>query len=136
MPYVTLEHIYPATYVQAPVSALYPNLPSRLGATGILGLLDARYGSHGTRQICVFMGDELSFHTSPGSVTVEGNLLTHTYRSTSDPGVLRHPLRDDLSGEYLNVWHLTGDEICDPQQREAFLEAFRARWRVLRRATL
>lgn len=138
MPDVTLEHIYPATYVSAPTSALTPNLPSFVGARGILGVLKVVYGPASgidTRWICVFMGADASFHTNPGSVGRQKDLLSHT-RHTEPSEVLRHPQQDDLTGTYVNQWRITAPEICDPQQKEDFLCAMHARWRVLRRARL
>ena len=138
MPNVTLEHVFPATYVQAPVSAVYPTLPDRVGATGTLCVLWVRYGSDEsrTRQICVFLSERTNFKTDPGLVSQEGDLLTHRYHTTYKEGILREPLRDDLAGDYVNAWQVTGPEVRDPQTREELLEAIRGRWRVLRRTEM
>lgn len=136
MPQVTLEHVFPATYTQAPVSAIFPTLPDRVGTEGTLCVLWVRYGSDEsrTRQICVFLSERISFKTDPGIVSRGGDLLTHLYCTTPKEGVLREPLRDDLTGEYMNAWHLNGPEVRNQQVCEEPLETIRARWRVLRRA--
>ena len=138
MPQVTLEHIYPATYVQAPVSALMPNRPDWVGAAGTLGMLRVRYGSDEsrTRQICVFMGDGVAFITDPGLISQEGDVLTHVYRTKPTEGILREPLCDDLTGEYTNAWWLSGPDVRDTQMRSDFLDSIKTRWRVLRRAEM
>lgn len=138
MPDVTLERIIPATYVQAPVSALSPTLPDCVGVAGTLCVLVARYGSieSRTRQICAFLGEGTSILISPGIISQDHDLLVHTYHTKLDTSILREPLRDDLSGEYVNAWRLTGPEVRDEQARADFLETLRARWRVLRRAEL
>ncbi|MBR3157938.1 MAG: hypothetical protein IKF14_02425 [Atopobiaceae bacterium] len=134
MPRVTFRHVFPATYIQAPVSTLTPSRPAWVGTTGMLCVLHVRYGSDERRyrQICVFLSDRASFITDPGLVKREGDALTHVYRTTPTVGILREPLRDDLSGEYMNVWRLTGPEVCDSQERADFLETIKSRWRVLR----
>lgn len=138
MPNVTLEHVFPATYTQAPVSAIFPTLPNRVGTEGTLCVLWVRYGSDEsrTRQICVFLSEHINFKTDPGIVSRGGDLLTHLYCATPKEGVLREPLRDDLTGEYMNAWHLNGPENRDQQVREELLETIRTRWRVLRRAEM
>lgn len=138
MPQVSLEHVFPATYTQAPVSAIFPTLPDRVGTEGTLCVLWVRYGSDEsrTRQICVFLSERISFKTDPGIVSRGGDLLTHLYCTTLKEGVLREPLRDDLTGEYMNAWHLNGPENPYQQVREELLGTIRARWRVLRRAEM
>ena len=138
MPQVTLEHVFPATYAQTPQSVLYPDRQSWVGTTGMLGVLDVRYGTDAsrTRQICVFVSDEQGFIMRPGRVTREGSLLVHTRRNDTDPNILRNPQPIDLLDEYVNAWSLTGPEVCDPQERMGFLEAIKTRWKVLRRAEM
>ena len=138
MPQVTLEQLFPATYVKAPVSVLTPNRPGWAGAKGTLGILYARYGSDEsrTRQICVFLSESTSFITSPGIISKDGDLIVHTQHEKPKDGVLREPLRDDLTGEYINAWRLTGPEILSSQVRKSFLKTIKARWRVLRRTEM
>ncbi|MBR3314204.1 MAG: hypothetical protein IKG18_08710 [Atopobiaceae bacterium] len=138
MPRVTFRHVFPATYIQAPVSTLTPSRPAWVGTVGMLCVLHVRYGSDESRdrQICVFLSDRASFITDPGLVKREGDALTHVYRTTPTVGILREPLRDDLSGEYMNVWRLTGPEVCDSQERADFLEIIKKQWRVLRRTEM
>ena len=138
MPRVTLRHIFPATYIQAPASAMMPHRPAWVGTAGMLCVLHVRYGSNESRdrQICVFLSERTSFITDPGLIEREGDALVHVYRTKPTDGVLREPLRDDLSGEYVNAWRLTGPEVCDSQERTIFLETIKNRWRVLRRAEM
>ena len=137
MPRVTLERVFPATYIQAPTSALTSG-QDRLGDTGTLCMLDARYGGveGRTRQICVFLGERATILTSPGHASLEGDVLTHIYRTTPTEGILREPQRDDLPGEYVNAWRLTGPEVRDPQARADLLGTIRTRFRVLRQAEM
>ena len=138
MPTVTFQHVYPATYIQAPVSALTPSRPAWVDTAGKLAVLHVRYGSDVSRdrQICVFVSERASFITDPGLITQEDDVLTHVYRTTPTDGILREPLRDDLSGEYVNAWRLTGPEVYDLQERADFLEFIKRHWRVLRRAEI
>lgn len=138
MPQVTLEHVFPATYAQTPQSMLDPDRSDWVGTTGMLGVLDVRYGSDTsrTRQICVFMSDGQGFIMFPGYVTREGELLIHTCHNDTDPSILRNPQPIDLLDEYVNAWRLTGPEIRDPQECADFLETIRHRWRVLRRTEM
>lgn len=138
MPKVTLKGIFPATYIQAPVSTLTPSRPEWVGTSGMLCMLHVRYGSDVSRdrQICVFLSECASFITDPGLITREGDVLTHVYRTKPTNGVLREPLRDDFSGEYVNAWRLTGPEVCDSQERADFLEKIKKRWRVLHYAEM
>lgn len=138
MPKVTLRHIFPATYIQAPVSTLMPSRPAWVGTTGTLCMLHVRYGSDVSRdrQICVFASEHASFITDPGLITQEGDVLSHVYHTTPTDGILRKPLRDDLTGEYVNMWRLTGPEVCDTQERVEFLEFIKTHWRVLRQTEM
>jgi hypothetical protein len=104
----------------------------------MLCVLHVRYGSDESRdrQICVFLSDRASFITDPGIIEREGDVLAHVYRTTPTDGILREPLRDDLSGEYVNAWRLTGPEAYDLQERTDFLEFIKRHWRVLRRAEM
>ncbi len=138
MPNVTLGHVFPATYTQAPVSSMMPSRPAWVGTAGTLCVLHVRYGTNESRdrQICVFLSERASFITDPGLITREGDALVHVYRTTPVDRVLREPLRDDLSGEYVNVWLLTGPEVCEPRERTDLLETIKKRWRVLRRAEM
>lgn len=138
MPRVTFKHVFPATYIQAPVSTLMPYRISWVGTEGMLCMLHVRYGSdkNRDRQICVFLSDRASFITDPGLIAQESDVLTHIYRTTPTEGILREPLRDDLSGEYVNAWRLTGPEVRDPQERADLLETIKSNWRVLRRTEM
>ncbi len=111
---------------------------SWVGTEGMLCMLHVRYGSdkNRDRQICVFLSDRASFITDPGLIAQESDVLTHIYRTTPTEGILREPLRDDLSGEYVNAWRLTGPEVRDPQERADLLETIKSNWRVLRRTEM
>lgn len=139
MPEVTLEHVFPATYVkalaQAPESATTIDLPNGVGATGTLGVLDVRYGSE-TRQICVFLANGQAFLMEPGTVTREGDLLVYRCHTKPNPSILRDPQPVDLCSEFVHAWRLTGPEVRDPQERAEFLETIKTRWRVLRFAEM
>ena len=89
----------------APVSALFPTLPDRVDATGTLCILWVRYGSNEsrTRQICVFLSERINFKTDPGLIARDGDLLAHRYGIAPKEGDLREPLRDDLTGTYVNA---------------------------------
>ena len=138
MPRVTFKHVFPAVYIQAPVSTLMPSRILWVGTEGMLCVLHVRYGSDKSRdrQICVFLSERASFITDPGLITQESDVLTHIYRTTPTEGILREPLRDDLSGEYVNAWRLTGPEVRDPQERADLLETIKSNWRVLRRTEM
>ncbi len=116
-------------------------MPSRIlwvGTEGMLCVLHVRYGSDKSRdrQICVFLSERASFITDPGLITQESDVLTHIYRTTPTEGILREPLRDDLAGEYVNAWRLTGPEVRDSQERADLLETIKSNWRVLRRTEM
>lgn len=115
-----------------------PSRPNWIGTAGVLCVLHVRYGSDESRdrQICVFVSDYASFITDPGLIEREGDTLAHVYRTQATVGVLRSPLRDDLSGEYVNMWRLTGPEVRDQQIRADHLEIIKNSWRVLRRTEM
>lgn len=138
MPVVTLEHVYPATYLRAPISALVLGRQKFEGTHGELGVLKVEYGPASgieTRWICVFVGESASFHTNPGELECDGNRVLHV-RRTKPCDAIRDPQRDDILGVYVNEWRITGSEVCDARRRESFLANIHARWRVLRRARL
>ena len=138
MPVVTLEHVYPATFLRAPMSALVLERPKLEGSRGELGLLKVEYGPASgieTRWICAFVGKSVAFHTNPGELVRDGERVLHV-RRTKPSDVLRDPQRDDIAGVYVNEWRITGPEVCDARQREDFLASVHARWRVLKRARL
>ena len=138
MPVVTLEHVYPATYLRAPISALVIGRQKLEGSRGELGVLKVEYGPASgieTRWICVFVGESVSFHTNPGELERDGNRVLHV-RRTKPCDALREPQRDDILGVYVNEWRITGSEVCDARRRKNFLANIHARWRVLKRARL